>query len=314
MSDKISIIIPVYNVEPYLSKCLNSVINQTYSNLEILCIDDGSTDNCGVILDEYVKKDNRIIVIHKKNGGVSSAKNIGLTKSTGNYIGFVDPDDYIEPEMFEILYNSIINNKSQISICSYFIDTDDNSKPITNKITINNVIKQRELLLYPLQRDDFMGYCGYLWNKLFSADLIKNIKFDENIRYAEDVLFYTNAVLSKEECIGVYNDIHLYHYYQHENAVTKTKSANLRADVLKVYSRISQMMNNQGFSEDSYWANGFYCHHARVIAEIAVKINDLDTLRKMQNDIRKYYDDYVKTNLQFPEKLEKLNKILKENL
>lgn len=103
--NKISIIIPIYNVEQYLPQCLDSIINQTYKNLEIILINDGSTDNSGKICDNYAKVDNRIHVFHKKNEGVSSARNLGLEKCTGDFIGFVDPDDFIELNMYELLYN-----------------------------------------------------------------------------------------------------------------------------------------------------------------------------------------------------------------
>ena len=95
MIDKISVIVPVYKVEQYLRKCVDSIIKQTYSNLEIILIDDGSPDNCPIICDEYAMKDNRVVVIHKKNGGLSDARNVGIAKSTGKYITFVDSDDYI---------------------------------------------------------------------------------------------------------------------------------------------------------------------------------------------------------------------------
>ena len=106
MEEKISVIIPVYNVEPYLRKCLDSVINQTYRNLEIIIVDDGSPDNCGAICDEYAARDDRVIVIHKKNGGVSAARNDGIRIASGKWITFVDPDDWCEPDYYEMLISS----------------------------------------------------------------------------------------------------------------------------------------------------------------------------------------------------------------
>ena len=103
MSDKISVIVPVYNVENYLRRCVDSIINQTYKNLEIILVDDGSPDNCPVICDEYAQKDSRIKVIHKENGGLSSARNCGMDMATGEYIGFVDGDDWIESDMYKFL-------------------------------------------------------------------------------------------------------------------------------------------------------------------------------------------------------------------
>ena len=120
-NDLISVIIPIYNVEKFLSFCIDSIVNQTYKNLEIILVDDGSTDNSGKICDEYALKDNRIKVMHKQNGGVSSARNVGLNIAKGKYIGFVDSDDYVENDMFEILHNLIIKNNVDISCCNKFV-------------------------------------------------------------------------------------------------------------------------------------------------------------------------------------------------
>ena len=114
---KISIIIPVFGVELYLNRCIESVVNQKYSNLEIILIDDGSPDNCPTICDEWAERDERIVVIHKKNGGLSDARNIGLKIATGELVGFVDSDDWISPEMYQLLYENMLENDSDISAC-----------------------------------------------------------------------------------------------------------------------------------------------------------------------------------------------------
>ncbi len=121
MEDKlISIIIPVYNVERYLRECIDSIIAQTYKNLEIILVDDGSSDKSGEICDEYSKKDSRIKVIHKKNGGLSDARNVALDITKGDYIGFIDSDDYIEKDMFQILYNLAEEYNAEISSISFY--------------------------------------------------------------------------------------------------------------------------------------------------------------------------------------------------
>ena len=117
-SDLISIIVPVYKVEKYIDECIKSIINQTYTNLEIILIDDGSPDNCGKICDEYAKNDKRIKVIHQKNMGQSVARNVGLEYAKGDYIGFVDSDDYIKNNMFEVLHNNLVSYNADISICN----------------------------------------------------------------------------------------------------------------------------------------------------------------------------------------------------
>lgn len=121
----ISIITPVYNVEQYLRQCIESVINQTFQSWELLLIDDGSIDNSGVICDEYAAKDSRIRVIHKENTGQADSRNLALSIAKANLIGFVDSDDWIEPDMYEILYNVIIENQLDIAICGYFLDYRD---------------------------------------------------------------------------------------------------------------------------------------------------------------------------------------------
>ena len=117
--DTISVIVPVYNIEGYLGKCIDSIIAQTYKDLEIILVDDGSSDHCGAICDKYAKKDNRIKVIHKPNGGLSDARNHGIEAATGSYLGFVDGDDYIEPQMYEKLHNALVENDAEMSICSF---------------------------------------------------------------------------------------------------------------------------------------------------------------------------------------------------
>jgi len=117
---KVSVIVPVYKVEEYLRQCIESIIVQTYANLEIVLVDDGSPDNCGKICDEYAEKDARIIVIHKQNGGLSDARNVGIEVATGEYLTFVDSDDWLENDMVETLYNNIVNHNADISCCGYY--------------------------------------------------------------------------------------------------------------------------------------------------------------------------------------------------
>lgn len=119
MNPKISIIVPIYNVEKYLQKCVDSILCQTYKNLEIILVNDGSPDNCPAICDEYAKKDKRIKVIHKQNGGVSSARNAGLDVATGKYVQFVDSDDWVEPEYSKTMINLIEENNCDLGICGY---------------------------------------------------------------------------------------------------------------------------------------------------------------------------------------------------
>ena len=179
MEDKVTIIVPVYNAEKYLEKCIKSLINQTYNNLEIILIDDGSLDKSWNICNNFAKKDTRIKVYHKENGGVSSARNWGLSNSSGKYILFVDSDDWLEDNMIEILYREIEEQKVDVSICNFFCN-DEKSQKINDK-TNNKIISddRKEKIKY-LFEESLFG--GYLWNKLIRKSIIGDIVFDENVK------------------------------------------------------------------------------------------------------------------------------------
>ena len=178
----ISIIIPVYKVEKYLEKCINSIIGQTYTNLQIILVDDGSPDNSGKICDKYAKEDSRIEVIHKSNGGLSEARNSGIERAKGKYIGFVDSDDYIKEDMYEVLYNLITKFQADVSICNLY-DVIDDEKNIRN---INEGIKEYnriDILKEVLMDKNIQSYA---WNKLYKKELFDNIKYPIGRKY-EDI-------------------------------------------------------------------------------------------------------------------------------
>lgn len=216
MKDLISVIIPIYNVEKYLNKCIDSIINQTYKNLEIILVDDGSPDNCPQICDEYAKKDSRIKVIHKKNGGVSSARNVGLINSTGNYIGFIDPDDYIEPIMYEKLLKVLKESNTLVSMCGFYKIKD-------NKIVKTDNYDEKIISSEKLLKDIFnYTSMGTLCNKLFAKEIFFDINnnqlfFNETIHYCEDVLML-ETILSNKNNIAIHNQP-LYNYIVSSNSI-----------------------------------------------------------------------------------------------
>ena len=195
----ISIIIPVYNVEKYIEKCISSVIKQTYKNIEIILIDDGSTDNCGKLCDEYAKKDNRIKVFHQKNRGVSSARNKGIVECNGKYIGFVDGDDIIDEDMYKKLYESITKNESDLAICNYY--------PNKNFYGLNEIIDMEMALDFILDKDK---YRGFVVNKLYKKYILKDQLFDEEIDICEDLIFNCQYIIKCSKC-SIVNE-KLYNY------------------------------------------------------------------------------------------------------
>ncbi|MCL2519058.1 MAG: glycosyltransferase [Oscillospiraceae bacterium] len=187
--DKISIIVPVYNVEKYFDKCINSILNQTYLNVEVILINDGSSDGSGQLCDKYKEQDNRIKVMHQDNQGQAIARNNGLDIATGNYIGFVDSDDWIEDDMYELLYKNIINYTADISMCKYTpIEEDQLYTPnlsFENRIVVlegNDIIKHN-LLKYDDENRINDGVC----NKLYKRYLFDEIRFPPNKIY-EDIM------------------------------------------------------------------------------------------------------------------------------
>lgn len=184
--EKISIIVPIYNVEKYLIKSLESIVNQTYKNTEIILVDDGSTDSSGKICDDYKKKYKNIIVIHKKNGGLSSARNSGIDISTGKYIFFIDSDDYIELNTIESLYNNIKEYNSDMACCGFRrVDFD------TQKIYSKEMIKFN--YNYFDVNENTINNCAFIspsaWGKLTKANIIKKARFVEEKTPAEDLIF-----------------------------------------------------------------------------------------------------------------------------
>ncbi len=200
----ISVIIPVYNVEKYLHKCVDSVLAQTYTNLEIILVDDGSTDASGQICDEYVAKESRIKVIHKPNGGVSSARNAGLEIAQGQYIGFVDGDDYIELSMYQILLDSILQNHSEIARCEMY--------------GWQSIMKNEWCGSAPQAMELFYPYI-YICLSLINRKIIKNIRFDETITLGEDMKFYFEIV-SQAQHIS-YIPSSQYHYVINSQSATQ---------------------------------------------------------------------------------------------
>lgn len=212
----VSIIIPIYKVEPYLRRCLDSVLNQTYSNLEIILVDDGSPDKCPQLCDEYAAKDNRIIVIHKKNGGLSDARNAGLDKSNGEYISFVDSDDWIDEKYVDKLLNIALKENADISIGEN-IKIHGNFHITPSETTIKSYSSKEALIhLFTHNHIAFNISCGKLYKKhLFSSLRFPVGKFHED-EFTTYLLFYNAKKISYTSAI-------LYYYYQRTDSIVSIR-------------------------------------------------------------------------------------------
>jgi glycosyltransferase involved in cell wall biosynthesis len=219
MDFKISVIVPIFNVEKYLYKCIDSIINQTYASLEIILIDDGSTDNCGVICDDYSLKDNRIKIIHKQNGGLSDARNAGLDVATGNYISFIDSDDYIHKRFYETLINLIVKYNADIAQCEYSnIYEEDTNNFSNDKFNINEritVLYNNNSALNNLFNENYINTV-VVWNKLYKRELFKNIRYPKGKVHEDEyttyrVLFNTKKMILTRK--------RMYYYVQRSTSI-----------------------------------------------------------------------------------------------
>ena len=254
--DKISIIVPIYNAGEYLERCLDSLIHQTYKNIEIILVNDGSTDNSLDICKNYGKKDHRIYVVDKENEGVAVARNIGISKATGAYIGFVDPDDWVEEGMYQSLYETIKYYHYPICMCNY--SKDDKKNIIAKKLKIKaNSLKREEVIEKIITNmigvDDIIPHMDYImgsvWRCLYEKDFLDKhgLRFEKGITIMEDLVFNIQAFLKSEGlCIdhGVW-----YHYVQNPKSVLHTYNEKMWEDQMKVHDLLEKALREAALDE-----------------------------------------------------------------
>lgn len=253
---KVSVIVPVYNIENYLRECLDSLINQTLKDIEIICVDDGSPDACGDILDYYAAKDKRLRVIHKENGGVTLARKCGIKIATGEFITCVDSDDWIEPDMIEKLYLKVVKHSADICICGHFEETGDSTKKVFHGFDSGVYDKNRLLNdVYPrmIVKEEFFewGIFPSLWAKLFKREFVEKyyLNLDERIMLGEDAasvypsLLNANSICIIDEC--------LYHYRQYPTStIKKTVNPKMKEQFCVLYNSVNDVLKKDSYIYD----------------------------------------------------------------
>jgi len=239
MDEVISVIIPVYNAEDYICRCLDSVIIQSYESLEIIVIDDGSTDSSGRICDEYGEKDCRVKVFHQNNKGVSAARNLGLKMATGKYIGFVDSDDWIERDMYSLLMGMAESSDADVTACGYYIN-DEN--PSLHAESAPESISQEEAIRASFLNVNKYCFYGALWNKIFKSEIFRanSIEFDGSIFVGEDMLCLCQCIMRSKKI--VYSPIPKYHYSCNDMSVTSKPFYSEKVTMLRALDKIESIV------------------------------------------------------------------------
>lgn len=228
----ISVIVPIYNIEKYIDKCISSIINQTYKDLEIILVDDGSSDKSGVICDEYADKDSRIKVLHKENGGLSDARNAGIDIACGEYIGFVDGDDFIHPQMYEFLLNGLVTNDADLILCKHNVVNDQESVTLEKRKNyyVSCVVDNEKVAELPCSLDTDIIVA---WNKLYKRELFRNIRYEKG-RLHEDQWIAPYLYCEAKKVI-ILND-KLYYYIKRANSITgNTIDFKRRKDIIESF-------------------------------------------------------------------------------
>jgi len=293
--DLITVIVPIYNVEKYLPRCLDSLLSQTYRNLEIILVDDGSPDRCGEICDEYAEKDSRIQVIHQSNGGVSSARNHALNLATGDYIGFVDPDDDPKNTLFEFLYQNSKHYNADISICGFYQGKDSSS--MKRNTEENQTVQMNPEQAIRMMLND-QAYRGYLWNKLFRRELLipehgEQLYFEESIHLCEDLLMCCRCMLKSKQI--VYDTQPHYYYTIRDDGACKADLNERKLTILKAIQMMKDAVATQCPSLSGYLAD-YYANVVAAFVGEATTMSDSAASKKYVSALKKEYALHVWDN------------------
>lgn len=285
---KISVIIPVFNSEKHLEKCLNSVINQSYKNIEVIVINDGSTDNSYKIINKIAEEDNRIMIINQKNSGVSSARNSGLDKVTGDYIGFVDSDDYICETMYEQLMTTAIKTEADIVECNFYKVKTSGDLLSSGDLKFDQILGSRECVEKYLKRENTVNYNV---NKIYHSKIIKNVRYPK-FKYSEDYYFNSMALMNCQKKVTIPNK--LYNYVQHPDSASMQSFNEDKLDIIKSGELV---LNTVGkvYPELSVYIVMYILNNIRVIYRQLLHKRDIDNKDwkyRLVNKYNIYFDEW----------------------
>lgn len=286
MEKLISVIVPIYNVEKFLNKCIESILCQTYVNLEIILVDDGSTDNCSKLCDEYAIKDTRIKVIHKSNGGLSDARNVGIDVANGEFLFFVDSDDYINKNTINTLYMNLINEDADVSICKYKVVYDQNTD--TNEIQ-DNIVKVIEEEKFNNIYNELADYTITAWAKLYKKSIFDEIRFPVGKINEDEFIVHQWLNLAKKV---VYSSCEYYYYFQRGNSIMNTYNIK-RLDIFDALE--NRMLFFKGKNKELYSQTLYvYCYNILKNIRLLKQGNNIINKKHIIKDLKKKNKIYLK--------------------
>lgn len=291
MKPLISVILPIYNVAQFLPRCIESVCSQTYDNLEIILVDDGSPDDCGDICDKYAEKDNRIVVVHKQNGGLSDARNKGAEIANGEYITFIDSDDYVGIHYIETLVKAIEDGKASVSICDYNNVYDDMG--MEREESICNIFSNKECIekiYHPICH----GMEFVAWGKLYKTSLFKNNEILYPVGKIHEDTFTTYKLLYYAEKI-VYVNYVGYFYRQRENSIMSSTFNMKNLSIVEATREACDFFSNNG---EKYLfdcaVNSHFKTYISTFSEVLKNKNRIDEYKQVKNDLLFQYHEDIK--------------------
>lgn len=273
MEPLVSVIVPIYKVEEYLSRCLDSIVEQTYRNLEIILVDDGSPDNCGAICDRYAAQDSRIRVIHKENGGLSSARNAGLDIMTGDYVMFVDSDDWLSLDAVQVLYDRLAGDGSDMAIGQMVKMFEDGHAEDAYCAWMQDMILSGEQALSMLGTTQDIPCCA--WGKLYDRRIFDELRFT-HVCCAEDVLIFPH-VLDVCQKISLIEQT-IYFYYQRSTSIIHTVKDPQRLDNILALWHVASF-----FAERGMWKNASVYYRSGMLKTVGMK--DVAPVRKLRREL-----------------------------
>ncbi|MBO5870952.1 MAG: glycosyltransferase [Clostridia bacterium] len=282
--DLISVIVPIYKVEKYLDECVESIVNQTYTNLEIILVDDGSPDNCPQMCDKWAARDSRIKVIHKQNGGLSDARNAGMAMATGEYIGFVDSDDWISEDMYSLLFKNIKDKSSDISACGISCFYDDNDTDTFIMTPSDEYVLDSSTGIKAIVKEDILKQP--VWYKLYKKEIIKDIPFKVG-KCHEDV-FWSYQAIGNAKCISIIPEP-CYYYRQRNDSIMGSNFSmkhfdSIEAKVQRVEYIQTHFPEHTDLAKFSLW---FSCIYAMQMALIHLEPKQISMCVHIINKTRK---------------------------